>query len=79
MLRVYAGAIPIIAGIAGFIEAHRHVPVPAHRPGIGLITPASGWSPTAYDLVRIGAWALVIVGVLTVILGLIRYEVHAWD
>ncbi len=79
MLRVYAGAIPIIAGIACFIEAHRHVPVPARRPEIGLITPASGLSPTTFDLLHIGAWALVIFGALTVILGLIRYEVHAWD
>lgn len=79
MLRVYAGAIPIIGGIAVFIEAHRNMPVPAQRPGIGLVTPASGLSTTAYDLLRIGGWALVIVGVLTVILGLIRYEVKAWD
>jgi hypothetical protein len=79
MLRVYAGALPIIAGIAGFILADRNRPIPAHRPEVGLITPASGLSTTAYDLLRIGAWALVIIGVLTVILGLIRYEVHAWD
>jgi hypothetical protein len=79
MFRVYAGAIPIIAGIAGFIEADRHRPVAPHRPEIGLILPASGLSPTAYDLLRVGASALVIIGVLTVILGLIRYEVHAWD
>jgi hypothetical protein len=39
----------------------------------GSGTPASGLSPTAYDLLRIGAWALVILGALTVILGLIRY------
>jgi hypothetical protein len=35
--------------------------------------PASGLSPTAYDLLHIGAWALVILGGLTVLLGLIRY------
>jgi hypothetical protein len=79
MLRVYGGAIPIIAGVAAFIEAHRHIPVPARRPEVGLIIPASGLSPTAYDLLRIGGWALVILGVLTVVLGLIRYEVRAWD
>jgi hypothetical protein len=28
---------------------------------------------TAYDLLRIGAWALVILGALTLIVGLIRY------
>jgi hypothetical protein len=79
MLRVYAGAVPIIAGIAAFIEAHRHMPVPARRTELGLMSPASGLSPTAYDLLRVGAWALVIFGALTVILGLIRYEVRAWD
>jgi hypothetical protein len=82
MLRIYGGAILIIAGIAAFIEAHRHAPVPAGRPAggqAGLITPASGLSPTNYDLLHIGAWALVIFGAVTVILGLIRYEVRAWD
>ncbi len=79
MLRVYVGAIPIIVGVAAFVEAHRHVPIPARQPGIGLVTPASGLSPTAYDLLRIGGWALVILGILTVVLGLIRYEVKAWD
>jgi hypothetical protein len=79
MLRVYGGAIPIVVGIAAFIEAHRHMPVPARRPEIGLITPASGLSPTAYDILRIGGWALIIFGILTVVLGLIRYEVKAWD
>jgi hypothetical protein len=73
MWRVYGGAILIIGGIAAFIEAHRHIPVPAKQPEIGLITPASGLSDTAYDLLRLGGWALVIVGAVSVILGLIRY------
>ena len=34
---------------------------------------ASGISPTAHDLLHIGAWALVILGALTIVLGLIRY------
>jgi hypothetical protein len=79
MWRVYAGAVPIVAGIAAFIEAHRHIPVAAQHPELGLVRPASGLSPTAYDLLRIGGWALVIFGSVTVILGLIRYEVEAWD
>jgi hypothetical protein len=77
--RAYGGAVAVIAGIAAFIEAHSHKPVeqvseeyvrggPAH-----IIQPALGLSPTAYDLIRIGAWALVILGGLTVALGLIRY------
>jgi hypothetical protein len=35
--------------------------------------PASGLSPTAYDLLHIGAWALVIFGALLIIVGLIGY------
>ena len=73
MWRVYAGAIMVIGGIAAFIEAHRHIPVPARQPEIGLITPASGLSDTAYDLLRLGGWALVILGAVSVVLGLIRY------
>jgi hypothetical protein len=34
---------------------------------------AQGLSQTPYDLLRIGAWALVILGALTVALGLIGY------
>jgi hypothetical protein len=34
---------------------------------------ASGLSHTAYDLVRIDGWALVIVGALLVVTGLRRY------
>jgi hypothetical protein len=76
MSRVYAGATLILGGIAAFIVAHRHVPVPARRPEIGVITPASGLSPTAYDLLRLGGWALVILGTLTAVVGLIHYAVR---
>jgi hypothetical protein len=80
MWRIYGGAMTVVAGIAAFIEAHRHVPLPARLPsGVGSVIPASGWSPTAYDLVRGGAWALVIFGAVTVIVGLIQYEVRSWD
>jgi len=75
MWRICGGAIMVVGGVAAFIEAHRHIPVPAQRPEIGLITPASGLSPTAYDLVRLGGWALVIFGAVVVVLGLIRYAV----
>ncbi len=77
MRRVYTGAIMIVGGIALFIYAHRHIPVPAHQPELGIVTPASGLSATAYDLVRIGGWALVILGGVTVALGLIRYATAA--
>jgi hypothetical protein len=75
MWRLYGGVILILGGIAAFIEAHRHIPVPARHPEVGLISPASGLSPTAYDLLRLGGWALVILGAVTVALGLIRYAV----
>jgi len=76
MSRVYGGAILVIGGVAAFIEAHRHMPVPAQRPGVGLVIPATGLSPTAYDLVRLGGWALVILGSVTVLVGLVRYAVR---
>jgi hypothetical protein len=82
MWRFYAGAIMVIVGIAGFIAAHSHHPeastrglhLSTHEAILGrilLTSPASGWSQTAYDLVLIAAWALVILGALAVIVGLI--------
>jgi uncharacterized membrane protein HdeD (DUF308 family) len=86
MWRVYGGALMVIAGIATFIETHSHRPKSARTlEQYDAITrsqlaqqgvtprPASGLSPDTYDLLRIGAWALVILGVLTIVLGLIRY------
>ena len=83
MRRVLGGAVLVIAGIAAFIEAHSHRPeVPYALPRfsrgqvLGYLTltgPSRGLSQTAYDLLRIGAWALVIVGGLLVLMGLIRY------
>jgi hypothetical protein len=79
MWRVFAGAALVIAGIAAFIEAHSHRPIPAGPTGVGsgigdIPSPASGLSQTAYDLLRIGGWALVIVGGLLVLIGLIGYS-----
>jgi hypothetical protein len=36
-------------------------------------TPASGLTPTAYDLLHIAGWGLLLLGGLTVVLGLIGY------
>jgi len=89
MWRVYGGAALVIAGIAAFIEAHSHAPAVESRclhpseEGECRLGPGShyevhlGLSQTAYDLLRIGAWALVILGVLTVVLGVIRYWADA--
>jgi hypothetical protein len=82
MWRIFTGAVLVVAGIAAFIEAH------SHRPGMGQIfreipnegfrgqvaVPVhTGLSQTPYDLLRIGAWALVIFGALLIVIGFIRY------
>jgi hypothetical protein len=81
VLRVYVGAVMVIAGIAGFIEAHSHRPqtpprLPDFKGGevlgrITLYSRSSAWSRTAYDLVRIGALVLVILGAVTILLGIV--------
>jgi hypothetical protein len=76
MRRVFGGAVLVIAGIAAFIEAHSHAPRPEKVCGLAegcVSSAASGLSQTAYDLLRIGGWALVIIGGLLVVTGLIRY------
>jgi hypothetical protein len=88
MWRVFIGAALVVAGIAAFIEAHAHKPVAAQvLPGDaiqkseirrelaeqGVVPKASGLDPTAYDLLRIGAWALVIFGGALMVMGFIRY------
>ena len=77
MRRVFGGAALVIAGVAAFIEAHSHMPVPAMPCEANVFrctpVPASGLSQTGYDLLRIGAWALVIVGALLIVVGLIGY------
>jgi hypothetical protein len=91
--RVYGGALMVVAGIAAFVEAHRNMPVAATTgtaPESALARaefrtygavagpkPASGLSPTAYDLLGIGAWAPVVLGAITVVLGLVRYAAAA--
>jgi hypothetical protein len=85
MWRIFGGATLIVAGIAAFIEAHSHRPISASVvPGDALtkqqfaeagVHPgaASGLSQSAYDLLRIGAWALVIFGAVLVAVGLVVY------
>jgi hypothetical protein len=77
MRQVLGGAVLVIAGIAAFIEASSHEPIPATALGVRCAGEAChsahGLSQTAYDILRIGAWALVIVGALVVIMGLIRF------
>jgi hypothetical protein len=83
MVRVFGGAVLVIAGIAAFIEAHSRRPIPGSRhfgPCVVVrghqvcaihVSPSRGLSHTAYDLLRIGGWASVVVGSLLIVLGLI--------
>jgi hypothetical protein len=84
MWRIYGGALIVIAGIAALIVTANHYPEAHHTPPLDLsgenvlgtltlTSHRSAWSQTAYDLARIGGWALVILGALIVIVGLIRY------
>jgi hypothetical protein len=76
MWRLCSGAALFLAGVSAFIVDYRNRPLPAFRPidhgtQVELTT---GLSPTAYDLVHVAGWALIIGGVLLMIMGLIRYS-----
>jgi hypothetical protein len=75
MWRVFGGAALVVAGIAALIEAHTHHPLrcPGCVPSPFASSEPSRLSTTAYDLLRIGGWAVVIFGALLVIIGLIGY------
>lgn len=75
--QVFGGAVVVVAGIAAFIEAQSHHPVyynQATEGSVRIYFGSAGALPqTAYDLLRIGGWALLIFGVLLVVVGLIGY------
>jgi uncharacterized membrane protein HdeD (DUF308 family) len=73
MVRVFGGAVLVIAGIAAFIEAHHYRPFPSGYFTPGVQGAPSRLSQTGYDLLRIGGWAFVIVGALLIVVGLIAY------
>lgn len=62
----------MVAGIAGLIEANHYRPLPAGYFLSGVGAP-SRLSETAFDLLRIGGWALIVCGGLLAIVGLIRF------
>jgi hypothetical protein len=64
------GALLIVAGIAAQIVAARHRP--EYVTGGFSFGRWTGWSSTAYDLVRIGGWALLVFGAVIVAFALIR-------
>jgi hypothetical protein len=72
MWRIFGGAALVVAGIAAFVEASRHHPVSREVSELGPPREASALSPTNYDILHVGARALVIFGTLLVIVGLVR-------
>jgi hypothetical protein len=80
MWRLVGGAVLAIAGIVAFIEAHTHRPdydcrgaVSACELGEGVRLLPGHLTQTPYDGPYAAAWALVVLGVSVVVLGLIRH------
>ena len=65
---VVGGGFLIVAGFVAAVVARRHQPIDATRHHL-----ASGLSHTGYDVLVIGAWAMIIFGLLLAVMGLIRY------
>jgi len=74
MRRIFGGAALVIGGIAAFTLASRHAPQYTTVGHKLRLFQESALSPTNYDLLSVGAWALVIVGTLLVVTGIIRYS-----
>lgn len=71
---VATGAALLIAAVVGFVVVPENAPRSVCG-GFGEATgpQCAGWSRTAYDVAKIATWALLIVGALIVLMGLIRY------
>jgi hypothetical protein len=61
----------MVIGIAVRITAARHAPLANVNPTSFLLH-RSGWSPTAYDVVQVVGWALLIAGIVVVAFALAR-------
>jgi hypothetical protein len=84
---IAAGAVLLIAAVAGFVVVPEQKPGWKYVPPIGVSscqadglggptsckTVTTGVSRPVYDTMRIATWALLIVGTLTVAVGLTRY------
>jgi hypothetical protein len=66
--KVFGGGCLMVAGFVAGAVARRHKPIGATRYHL-----ASGLSHTGYDVLVVGAWALIIFGFLLAAIGLIRY------
>lgn len=74
---IAVGAVLMVGAAAGFVIVPEHKPRPTGW-GTYLLDPTgAGWSRSLYDGLRIGTWALLIVGALLVAVGLINYANRA--
>ena len=71
MRKAAPGTLLIVTGIAVGIIAARHAPLANISPTTYLLHTA-GWSATAYDIVRVAGWALLVLGIVTVAFALVR-------
>jgi hypothetical protein len=82
---VVVGAILLVAAVVGFVVVPEHTPgtqlVDAQGHPLAGCDPGAcagtnvvhiGWAQTTYDVARVFTWAVLIVGALVVVLGLIR-------
>jgi hypothetical protein len=85
MRQIFSGAALLVAALALAAVAQANKPVDSTRavyppgPGsgetrFGPVIPASGLSHTAYDVLRVSIWALLIFGALLIIVGLMKYR-----
>jgi len=74
---VALGAVLLIAAVVGFVIVPEHKPhtVTSVAGGFECLSNCTtvGWSQTMYDVALIATWAVLIVGALLVVMGLIRY------
>jgi hypothetical protein len=72
---VIAGVLLVAAGLILAQVANRHQGEPAlYGPNATVIArSAPGWSHTTYDAAVVIAWLLILIGVVWVIAGLVRY------
>ena len=71
---VIVGIAAVIAGLTLAEVANRHRGEPSLSEGTRVISRGiPGWSHTLYDTSVVLAWSLILVGVVVVIAGLIRY------
>lgn len=78
ILLLTIGVVLLLGAVTGFIIVPEHAPYSGpsgvtFNPSPDEVLHGGGWSQTAYDLARIGTWALLIVGLISVIVGLLTY------